>query len=121
METPFSAFGRHTSPVWRVGGCVCRVWSAYVPGMAGWRVRMPRLVGIRPRYGGLEGAYAAFGRHTHPVRPGTDQAPDPLEVEGVTPAGPPGPPRSIPPAGAPGPPAPIPVSYTHLTLPTIYS
>ena len=42
------------------------------------------------------GAFAAFGRHTHPARPGTDQAPDPLEVEGVTPAGPPGPTRSTP-------------------------
>src|SRR5665647_1356691 len=63
----YAAFGRDTALVRRPAGGVCRVWPGYVPGMAGGRVQMPRLVGIRPRYGGRLGADAAFGRETAPV------------------------------------------------------
>src|SRR5665647_2388879 len=58
----YAAFGRHTSPVWRVGGCVCRVWSAYAPSPAGDR--------SGPRSARGRGGYAggpAWSTRTHTV------------------------------------------------------
>jgi hypothetical protein len=63
LRGALAASGRDTSLVWQVTRCVCRVWSGSVRRVAGHEVRLPRLVGIGPRCGGLRGAFAAFGRY----------------------------------------------------------
>jgi hypothetical protein len=47
----FAVFGRETSPMWRVAGCVSRAWPGNVP-----------------RQGG-RGVYVAFGSETSPMAP----------------------------------------------------